>query len=516
MQRSKMDGLAVSLVYEDGVLVSGATRGDGKVGEDVTLNLRTIESIPLRLHTTKYKGKTLPKRIEIRGEVYMSKAAFEALNRREGGKYANPRNTAAGTIRQLDPKMVADRELSIMAYHWQTDMAESHEDVHQQLEAFGFQSNPYNKRCTTIAQVQKHYERLMKERDSLPYWIDGVVVHVNDLSVYEQLGVVGKGPRGSVAYKFPAEEATTVVEEITFQVGRTGVVTPVAELTPVLVAGTTVARATLHNADIIDNLGVRIGDTVIIRKAGDIIPEVVQVLPKLRPAKSKKFNFKKACAKAGLQVERHDGEVAYYLKNSNAPQVIKRKLHHFVSKKALDIEGLGPSIIDQLVDEGLVQQPADLFALKEEDILALEGFAEKSAEALVRNIMLASTVALPRLIYGLGIRYVGEETAMSLTHMFETVEELQHANLDVLHAVPDIGATVAESIYGYFRDKQEALHLNELLKVITIEKSSSTVSAEQATALKGDTFVLTGTLETMTRDEAKQAIRLRVAKYPLV
>ena len=505
----KMDGLAVSLLYKDGVFVQGATRGDGRIGEDVTENLRTIESIPLKL-----RGD-YPTELEVRGEVYMTKQVFEELNKKEEGKYANPRNTAAGTIRQLDPKLVAERKLSFMVYDAITDLGvDNHSEIHETLQRFGFVSNPHNLVCATIQDVQKYYNKMMKHREKLAYWIDGIVINVNPINTYSNLGVVGKAPRGATAYKFPAEEATTIVEDIQVQVGRTGALTPVAHLQPVHVAGSTVSRATLHNEDEIKRLDVRVGDTVVIQKAGDIIPDIIKVLPNLRSKTSNPYRFPKKCPSCGSPVERRDGEVARYCTNPACFAQAKEQFYHFVSKKGLDIRGLGPRIMDQLIDTGLVSTFADLFRLTQGDLEPLERFAEKSSENVIFEIAETATVTMPRFLYSLGIRHVGEETALVLAHTFETIEELEHANIEALAAIPDIGEIVAESIYAYFQDKTHQEHLKDLLEYVTITPVSSgkKISARQKEAFQGKTFVLTGTLSSMTRDEAKQAIRMRGGK----
>lgn len=505
----KMDGLAVNLRYEQGVFVQGATRGNGSVGEDVTANLRTIQDIPLRLHGS------YPDVVEVRGEVYMTKAQFDIINSAAEGKYANPRNTAAGTIRQLDPKFVAERKLNFMAYDCVSDLNVAyHSDIHEYLQTLGFRSNSLNQQCASLKEVQLYYERIQKQREALGYWIDGIVINVDSLAAFKILGVVGKAPRGAIAYKFPAEQTTTIVEDIQIQVGRTGALTPVAHLQPVLVAGTTVRRATLHNADEIKRLDVRVGDTVVIEKAGDIIPDIVQVLPKLRPAEAKPYRFPKKCPACGTNIERKVTEVAYYCPNSQCPAKDKERLYHFVSKNGVDVEGLGPRIVDQLVEVGLVNTFADMFRIKAEDLLGLEGFAEKSAENLIKEINNSKTVLLPKLLQGLGIRHVGEETAIALARSFPTVQLLQQATLTDLQSIPDIGDVVAQSVYTYFHDPIQKAQLEDLLQYLKIQTSdhSRDTTSHSSTKISGKTFVLTGTLHTMTRDEAKQKIRLAGGK----
>lgn len=506
----KMDGLAVNLRYENGILVQGATRGNGSVGEDVTLNLRTIEDIPLRLH-----GR-YPNVLEVRGEVYMKKAQFEAMNKAADGKYANPRNTAAGTIRQLDPKFVAERKLNFMAYDCISDLqVKNHSEIHEQLQTLGFRSNPLNQRCKNLQDVQKYYEKINAQREKLGYWIDGIVINVDSLNTFKTLGVVGKAPRGAIAYKFPAEQTTTIVEDIQIQVGRTGALTPVAHLQPVSVAGTTVRRATLHNDDEIKRLDVRIGDTVVIEKAGDIIPDIVQVLPNLRPAGTKPFQFPKTCPACGAGVKRKDTEVAYYCPNPQCLGKDKERLYHFISKNGLDIEGLGPRSIDQLFEAGLINIFADMFRLRAEDLLSLEGFAEKSAENLITEIHNSRNVLLSKLLQGLGIRHVGEETAISLAQSFPTIEKLEQASLEDLQVIPDIGDVVAQSVYTYFHDPIQKKQLKDLLKYVTVippDHRDVMNLVSNTKNISGKTFVLTGTLHTMTRDEAKQKIRLAGGK----
>ncbi|MFA5995103.1 MAG: NAD-dependent DNA ligase LigA [Patescibacteria group bacterium] len=500
----KMDGLAVALEYKQGKFVRGSTRGDGKIGEDVTENLKTIEAIPLQLQGD------YPEHIEVRGEVYMTKQQFELINKTAEQKFANPRNVAAGSIRQLDPKVVAARKLSFMAYDCATNLAIlNHSAVHEYLQTLGFPSNANNLRCNNLAAVQKHYEQLMKIREKLPYWIDGMVINVDNINIFKQLGVVGKAPRGAVAYKFPAQQTTTIVADIQVQVGRTGALTPVAHLRPVTVAGSTVSRATLHNEDEIKRLDVRIGDTVIIEKAGDIIPDVVQVLPALRPKHSKPYMFPNKCPVCGAAVTRKTGEVAYYCTNPACFAQEQERLYHFVSKKGLDIEGLGPKIIDQLMQAGLVNNFADIFKLTKVVLEPLDRFADKSAANLVQEIQQARNVSLPRLLYALGIRHVGEETAILLANQFTTITALRNNNLEQLQAIPEIGPIVAKSVYDYFHNKKQQAQLDELLKYVQVQSviGRDRLQSVSTNKITGKTFVLTGTLKTMLRDEAKAKIR---------
>lgn len=502
----KVDGLALSLTYQDGVLVRAATRGDGVTGENVTENAKTIEAIPLRIRATK---QTLPRELEIRGEVYMTKAVFEKLNttnaKQGGQQFANPRNAAAGAIRQLDPKITASRRLSFLAYDIVTDVgATTHQAVHELLTQLGFQSGQHNRLCKDLAEVERYHKDIEKQRSKLPFWIDGNVITLNDIATFKRLGVVGKTPRGAIAYKYPAEQATTVVEDIQVQVGRTGALTPVAHLRPVQVAGTTVQRATLHNLDEIRRLDVRIGDTVILEKAGDIIPDVVQVLPKFRTGKEKIFHMPTRCPACNSRVTHPDGEVAYYCANKHCFAQRMEELQHFVAKNAFNIDGLGPKILEQLWHADLIRTPADLFTLTEADLAPLERFAEKSALNLVQSIQaVRKGVDLWRFIYSLGIRHVGEQTSHTLATAFGTFAKVRRASLAQLVALQDVGETVAQSIFDYFQDAHNQKHLDALLGFVTVRPEKPRVAGP----LSGKSVVVTGTLETLSRDAAKTAIR---------
>lgn len=508
----KMDGLAISLLYENGILVRGATRGDGYTGEDVTQNLKTIEAIPLRLDVERLPEKLQKNAlgvVEVRGEVFMSKAAFEELNRvqkkRNGPLFANPRNAAAGSVRQLDPKITRERKLDFYAYDLLADFGnETHEESHELAKALGCPVNPFSRRCHSLADIFRYHKHIAKQRKRLPYQIDGIVVNINDLRLFRKLGVVGKAPRGAIAYKFPAEQATTVVRNIGVQVGRTGVLTPVAHLEPVQVAGTTVARATLHNADEIERLGVRVGDTVILQKAGDIIPDIVRVLKDLRSGKHRAFHMPKHCPVCGSAIVHPDGEVAYYCKNRSCPARHLEELYHFVSKKAFDIDGLGPKILDQLVAEGLVKEPADLYHLKPKDLEPLELFAEKKAEKLFQSIQQSKRQSLPRFIFALSIRHVGEETAIALAQHFGSLKSLLRAEAAEFEHVRDIGPVVAKSLTDFFGKDEHRLRIRNLLAHgVMVERMKRVASRTFA----GKTFVVTGMLESMTRDDAHAAIR---------
>lgn len=525
----KMDGLAMSLIYENGLLTSGATRGDGTVGEDILQNLRTIEAIPLRLHqpeqkqidafADRHKGSidakifrraasSLAGRIEVRGEVFMTKQVFDALNRSQEKAglppFANPRNAAAGSVRQLDPIITKSRRLDFFGYALIADVGlTTHEQAHEFLQLIGIKINPLSKLVTTTKGIEKYHEEVGKKRDKLSYWTDGVVVVVNRDEVYEGLGVVGKTPRGTIAYKFPAEQATTVIEDIRVQVGRTGALTPVAVMRPVRVAGSTVTHATLHNQDEIDRLGVRIGDTVVIEKAGDVIPKIITVIVEARSGKEKKFTLPKKCPECGAAVERHEGEVAAYCTNRECYARSALGILHFVSKGGVDMPGLGDKLVERLLDEGLIRDAADLYRLKEEDLVSLERFGDVSAKKLVTMIQARRRVPLARFLYGLGIRHVGEETAADIAEKFRTIEAVRAANEEALAAVPNVGGIVAKSLVSWFADPMHTAALDRLLKEVDVERAK----AASKGPLTGKTFVLTGTLEKMSRDEAKTRIR---------
>lgn len=499
----KIDGLNMSFIYEKGILARGVTRGDGIIGEVVTHNVRTIGSVPLKL------DESID--IEVGGEVYMPKKSLEKLNEEQKARgealFANPRNAAAGTMRQLDPKIAAARDLDAFMWSIYEPMnygLSTQWEIMKKMEGLGFKVNPHYEKVEDISGVLRYFEVWQKKRHKLPYEIDGVVVKVNNLELQERLGRTAKHVRWAAAYKFPAEQATTVVEDIEVQVGRTGVLTPVAHLRPVPLAGSIVKRATLHNQDEIDRLDVRIGDTVILQKAGDIIPDIVQTLPRMRNGKEKKFRMPDRCPVCDSPVKQKEGEVAYYCGNKSCYAQQIERLSHFVSKAAFDIGGLGPKIIEQLQKEDLIKTPADLFALTEEDLRPLERFAEKSAQNLIQAINDKKNIALPRFIYALGIRHVGEETAIALAERFGDLEKIKRAGLEELQETEDIGLKVAESIKGWFADKHNQELLGDFskngVKVIKAEKKASG-------SLAGSVFVLTGELDGLSRDEAKELIR---------
>ncbi|MFH1841332.1 MAG: NAD-dependent DNA ligase LigA [Candidatus Nealsonbacteria bacterium] len=514
----KIDGFAISLIYEKGVFEIGSTRGDGKIGEDVTQNLKTIESIPLNLELHgKLPSSEIEKkavdflndgRIEVRGEVYMEKRDFDDLNKeldKKGQKtYANPRNLAAGSIRQLDPKLAAFRPLKFLAYDLVTDFGQKkHSEEHRILKAFGFKTEA-GKECGKLSEVLDFWKEIAEKREKLPFQIDGVVVIVNNNVFFQKLGVVGKSPRGIRAFKFSPKQATTKIKNIKVQVGRTGAITPIALLEPVGVGGVVVSRATLHNEDEIKRLGVKIGDTVIVERAGDVIPAVVKVLKDLRTRKESNFRMPRNCPVCGKKLLRSKKEVVLRCRNINCGAQKRELIYHFVSKKAFNIDGLGPKIIDRLLDENLISQTPEIFELKEGDLIPLERFAEKSAENLIKSIQESKKIPLFRFIYSLGIRHVGEETSFSLSQYFGSLRTLKKASKEDLERVPDIGNVVAKSIYDWLKSKRNQKFINDLLKAGVSVIDQKKVSQK----LKGKSFVLTGTLEKLTRDEARKRIRM--------
>jgi DNA ligase (NAD+) len=507
----KIDGFAVSLVYKQGVLVQGSTRGNGTVGEDVTQNLKTIESIPLKLESFEIQNSKfkIPALLEVRGEVYMTKKDFANFNkqREKNGEeqYANPRNLAAGSIRQLDAKLAAQRPLRFMAYDV-VGGADLHSTEHELLHALGFVTDSTATVCNNIQEVWKYYNAMAKQRDGLPFEIDGIVCSVNNNVVFSLLGVAGKSPRGMRAIKFAASQATTKVLDIRVQIGRTGAITPVAYVEPVVVKGVTIARATLHNEDEIQRLGVRIGDTVIVERAGDVIPAIVQVLPELRTGKEKVFLMPKKCPVCASSLVKPKGEAVLRCINKKCQAQRRESLYHFVSKKAFNIEGLGPKIIDQLMDSQLVSWAPDLFELKQGDLIPLERFADKSAQNTISAIQNSIKVPLYRFVYSLGIRHIGEETARSMADYFQSIKAIQNASKQDFERIPDIGGVVAESAYAWFQDKS-----NQKLVLALIGAGVDIMQEKKhiGKKLSGKTFVLTGTLESMTRDQAKEIIRMQ-------
>ncbi len=497
----KVDGLAVSLVYEDGLLKTAATRGDGVMGEDVTQNIRTISAIPLRIKEK--KG-----RVEVRGEICFPIKEFEAFNKklvRDGEKpFANPRNAAAGSIRQLDPKVMALRKLSFVAWELVSDLGQKDmEEAWQLLKTLGFRTAPESKVLTSLQAAEDHWHALLKKRVKLEFWVDGMVVRVSERKVYESLGVIGKTPRGLVAWKFPAEEATAIVKEVEWFVGRTGALTPVAVFEPTWIGGTTVQHATLHNMDEIERLDVRMGDTVILFKAGDIIPKVKEVLKDLRPLHTKRVQAPVQCPVCGSDVVKHEGEVARYCRNKRCFAQDRESVLH--AARAFEIDGLGPQIVSALLEQHLVHRAPDLFTLKAEDLLALEGFAEVASQKLVKEIQSKKEIPLSRFIIALGIRHVGEQTALDLAAHFGILAKLQKATLEDLQSVPNIGEVVAKSIDEFFAKPyhQELIadYLDQGVHVLSAK------SAKEPGRLVGKTFVLTGTLSSLSREQAKEYIR---------
>lgn len=504
----KIDGLAVSLRYENGLFVRGATRGDGTIGEDITANLKTVRSIPLRLKENVS--------IEVRGEVFMPKRSFEALNKlkieKEEEPFANPRNAAAGSLRQLDTKIAASRNLDVFLYNIanadQTDV-DSHSQALDYLDKLGFKTNQERTKCQNIDEVLQFVERWTENRPNLPYEIDGLVIKVDSLEQQEQLGFTAKSPRWAIAYKFPAEEVVTTLKEIELSVGRTGVVTPTAILEPVRVAGTTVQRASLHNEDLIREKDIKIGDQVVIKKAGDIIPEVVNVLADRRTGEEVDFQMPTHCPECESELVRLEGEVALRCINPKCPAQIREGLIHFVSRDAMNIDGLGEKVISQLFAEKLIHDVADIYKLTREQLLALERMGEKSASNLLQAIEASKNNSLEKLLFGLGIRHVGAKAAKTLAIEFHTMEKLAEATYEQLTSINEIGDKMADSIVSYF-ELEEVQELLEELKEIGINmeyKGPKPVSIEDSNSIfAGKTVVLTGKLEQLSRNEAKEEI----------
>ncbi len=529
----KLDGLAVSLIYKDGIFVEGSTRGDGFIGEDITENLKMIETIPLRLKNP------YPQEIEVRGEVLMPKRVWHSLNKiqESQGKqlFANTRNAAAGSLRQLDPKIVKERKLDFLAWDLiQLQIAdtklEKHSEKHKYLRDLGFQVAPYEKKITNLKEVSYFIDQIGEVRDKLPYGTDGVVISIDELSLQEILGVVGKAPKYMIAYKYPAKRATTIVTDITVNVGRTGVLTPLAHFNPTLVAGSTISKATLHNMDQINRLDIHIGDTVVIQKAGDVIPEVVEVLVKMRTGKEKKFKMPEHCPVCGAEVEKREtgtkqknkifplftlkgsdmdknfhssalSSVAYYCTNKNCSAKNRRGMQHFVN--IFEIYTVGPKILDRLKDEGLISDAADLFTLESSDLSGLERFGVKSSEKIIASINDHKKVFLWRFIYALGILHVGEQTAQDIANHFGTLEKIIEAQEVEINKIENIGPIVSGSIHNFFTHKENIAFIKKLLdNGVVIEK----VKVVNGGKFTGQTFVLTGTLSSMSRDEAKQKI----------
>lgn len=497
----KMDGLACALHYDDGLLVQAVTRGDGLVGEDVTVNVRTIENVPLRISE---KGH-----VEVRGEIVIFKKDFEELNacqQKSGDKpFANPRNLAAGSIRQLDPKIAASRRLKFMAYDLVEPDLPKHSEAYIKLRAMGFRTSGEDQVFTKLSDVFAEIKHLETSRQDLPFNTDGMVIKINNRTVYKRLGIVGKTPRGAVAFKFPAEEATTIVKDIVISVGRTGAATPVAIFQPVQLAGSTVRHASLHNADEISRLDVRIGDTVIIYKAGDIIPQVKEVLVSLRPPEAKPFDYLEALKNQypELEFERPESEVVYRVKGASSDLILKRAIEYYASKAALDIDGLGEKNVEALVDANLVRSIPDLYRLTHAKVGQLERFGRLSAKKLVEAIQNSKNPSLNKFITALGIRHIGAQTATTLANNFESLDDLAQATEEDLLKLPDIGKVVAESILAWFADEDNIKMLAELeeLGVKPVKLDTS------AMPLVGKSYIVSGTLESMGREEAEEKLR---------
>lgn len=511
----KLDGLAVSILYVNGVLTQAATRGDGTTGEDITANIRTIRNIPLQLLMD-----NPPARLEVRGEVFMPHAGFERLNQlalEKGEKtFANPRNAAAGSLRQLDPKITSKRPLVLNAYSIGiaegVDLPNTHYDRLQWLKSIGIPVNPEIRLCNGTDEVLDFYRDIQNKRSSLGYDIDGTVLKINDIALQEKLGFISKAPRWAIAYKFPAQEELTRLNDVEFQVGRTGAITPVAKLEPVFVAGVTVSNATLHNGDEIERLDIAIGDTVVIRRAGDVIPQIIGVLHDRRPADARPIIFPKTCPVCDSAIVRIEGEaVARCTGGLFCAAQRKEALKHFVSRKAMDIDGVGGKLIEQLVDRELVHTPADLFKLDLTTLTRLERMGTKSAENALASLEKAKNTTLARFIFALGIREVGEATALNLANHFKTLEALQNADLEALQQVPDVGEVVANRILAFWHEPHNVAVVNDL---IAQGVHWETVETKEVTEnrFKGKTVVLTGTLTQMGRNEAKALLQDMGAK----
>lgn len=511
----KLDGLAISLVYEDGLLVRAATRGDGVTGEDITHNVRTIKTVPLRL-----AGTQLPRLLEVRGEVVMPKAGFLRLNEQQAARgekaFANPRNAAAGSLRQLDPRIAAQRPLEFYAYSLvRCDGLKAEPTQYGmllQVQALGFRISREIRRGEGVAFVQAFYDDIQARRDSLPYEIDGVVIKVDSVRWQQELGFVSRAPRWATAYKFPAQEAITVLRAVEFQVGRTGALTPVARLEPVAVGGVTVSNATLHNFDEIERMDVRVGDSVVIYRAGDVIPKIVRVLPDRRPVGTEPLLLPTHCPVCGADIERPEDEaVARCSGGLFCPAQRKEALKHFVSRRAMDVEGLGDKWIEQLVDLGLVRTSADLYGLRKDDLLPLERMGDKLADNLLAAIARSRATTLPRFLYALGIREVGEATALNLARHFGRLEPLVEADEAALMQVTDVGPVVAESITTFFRQPHN-LEVIAALRARGVHWPDLEAMGEREQPLEGQTWVLTGSLVAMSRDQAKEKLQQLGAK----
>ncbi|MBN22151.1 MAG: DNA ligase (NAD(+)) LigA [Bdellovibrionaceae bacterium] len=503
----KYDGLSINLTYENGILIRAATRGDGTIGEDVTQNAKTIRSIPIRLKTNRP-----PKKIEIRGEVLLPIRSFEALNEEQLAQglktFANPRNAAAGTLRQLDPRVVAARPLDCYCYGLgaiEGGKFSTLEEFQSQLHQWGFKVGKQRKVCKGTEAVLSYFEEIKKIRYELPIEIDGLVIKLNHISEIDQVGYIAKNPRGMIAFKFPPTQETTEIINITVQVGRTGTLTPVAEVLPVNVGGVIVKRATLHNQDEIDRKDIRIGDRIFIQRAGDVIPEVVKVITDVRSGKEKKYKIPSKCPSCGTQAIRKEGEAALRCPNhKECPAQVQERFRHFVQKNAMNIEGLGPRILIQLIEKKRIKKLPDLYSLRVQDVIDLDGFAEKSSQNLIDSIKKSRENQAHRLLYGVGIRHVGLQTAKALIEYFKKFSSLMEASIEELESISDIGPEVAKSIYSYFHHKDYRTEFEDLLAVTSLIFPQETQM--KSDSLKDRVFVITGTLSEWTRSEASEII----------
>lgn len=517
----KIDGLNITLQYEQGILIRAVTRGDGLTGENVTHTVKTIKSLPLSLN--------IPVDIEVSGEVFLPKKSFIELNlaQEKSGQpvFANPRNAAAGTVRQLDPKIASERNLDMFCYHIDknslTESVKNQDQALKTLKALGLKVCDQYQKFKSLDEVLNFCEKWAHKRHELPYEIDGIVIKVNDFAQQGQMGFTAKAPRYAVAYKFPAEQVSSQIKEVIFQVGRTGAITPVAIMTPTFVAGSTVSRATLHNEDEINKKDIRVGDTVIIQKAGDIIPEVVEVLKDLRSGSEKKVHFPKECPVCGSAVLRNEGQSAHYCMNPDCYAKEKESVIHFVSKKAFNIEGLGEKVVIQLLDSGFISDPADLFTLKEEDLLELDLFKEKRTQNLIKSIELAKEISLDHFIYALGIRYLGEQSSFDLAKfvvshcakanfsMEDLINTITHFSFQEITNIDGVGEKVGKAIHEWFNSEKHISYLKKLAEK-GVKITTNTLQSEGSLSGKG--FVLTGSMETMTRDQAKTLIKEKGGK----
>ena len=511
----KLDGLAISLLYKNGLLERAATRGDGRTGEDVTLNIRTIDAIPLKL-----RGKSYPALIEIRGEVVMPKAGFDQLNRQQAEKgekpFVNPRNAAAGSLRQLDPQITATRPLSFYSYGVGLiegmTLPNKHSDMMEKLKTWGLRINPESRVVAGVKGCIEYYEQLAKKRNNLPDEIDGIVYKVNEIKFQDMMGFVSRAPRWAIARKFPAQEEMTKLTGIDIQVGRTGALTPVARLEPIFVGGVTVSNATLHNQDEIDRLDVRVGDNVIVRRAGDVIPQIVSVVKSKRTGKPRRFHLPDTCPVCGSETARFEDEAVTFCTGGLFCEAQRKEaIKHFASRRAMNVDGLGDKLVEQLVDEGLIHTIADLYNLKIDALSKLERMAEKSAKNLVESLENSKTTTLAKFVFSLGIHSIGETTAQTLANHFSTLENIINADEEKLLAVPDVGPIVAENLITFFKQEHNIEVVEQLIAVgINWPKIKKKSANEQP--LAGKTFVVTGTLETMGRNDAKAALQNLGAK----